>query len=53
MSWTAKIMLAAKQIYLKGAALGNRNGCAVCLGGDPSEKKHAKQAHTGTPEGRP
>ncbi len=41
----------AKQIYAKGAALGDPNGCVVCHGGDPTEEKDAKKAHTGAPQG--
>jgi hypothetical protein len=41
----------AKQIYAKGAALGDPNGCVICHGGDPSEEKDAKKAHTGSPDG--
>ena len=41
----------AKQIYEKGKALGDPNGCVICHGGDPSEEKDAKKAHTGAPEG--
>ena len=33
----------AKQIYEKGAALGDPNGCVVCHGGDPKEEKDAKK----------
>ena len=41
----------AKQIYAKGDALGDPNGCVVCHGGDPAEEKDAKKAHTGAPQG--
>ncbi len=41
----------AKQIYAKGAELGDPNGCVVCHGGNPKEEKDAKIAHTGAPEG--
>jgi hypothetical protein len=41
----------AKQIYGKGAALGDPNGCVVCHGGDPTEEKDAQKAHTGAPQG--
>ena len=41
----------AKQIYEKGAKLGDPNGCVVCHGGNPIEEKEAKIAHTGAPEG--
>ena len=43
----------AQQIYAKGAALGDPNGCVVCHGGNPKEEKDAKIAHTGAPEGSP
>jgi hypothetical protein len=41
----------AKEIYAMGAKLGDPNGCVVCHGGDPTEEKDAKKAHTGAPEG--
>ncbi|MDJ0829702.1 MAG: hypothetical protein QNI92_07620 [Desulfobacterales bacterium] len=41
----------AKQIYAKGAQLGDPNGCVVCHGGDPSEEKDAQKAHSGAPAG--
>jgi len=41
----------ARQIYAKGAALGDPNGCVVCHGGNPTEEKDAKIAHTGVPGG--
>jgi hypothetical protein len=34
----------AKQIYGKGAALGDPNGCVVCHGGDPTEEKDAQRS---------
>ena len=37
----------AKQIYAKGAKLGDPNGCVICHGGNPKEEKDAKTAHTG------
>jgi hypothetical protein len=43
----------AKQIYASGKKLGDPNGCVVCHGGDPSEEKDAKKAHTGAPNGSP
>jgi len=41
----------ARQIYAKGAELGDPNGCVVCHGGNPKEEKDAKIAHTGAPAG--
>jgi len=41
----------ARQIYAKGAQLGDPNGCVVCHGGNPKEEKDAKAAHTGAPPG--
>lgn len=41
----------ARQIYAKGAGLGDPNGCVICHGGNPKEEKDAKIAHTGAPEG--
>jgi len=41
----------AKQIYATGKNLGDPNGCVVCHGGDPTEEKDAKKAHTGAPDG--
>ena len=41
----------AKQIYDLGERQGDPNGCVVCHGGDPTEEKDAKKAHTGAPEG--
>jgi len=41
----------AKQIYAKGAQLGDPNGCVVCHGGNPKEEKDAKIAHTSAPAG--
>ncbi|MGD2272835.1 MAG: hypothetical protein PVI06_20735 [Desulfobacterales bacterium] len=43
----------ARQIYQTGAKLGDPNGCVVCHGGDPTEEKDAKKAHTGAPQGSP
>ncbi|UCE55429.1 MAG: hypothetical protein JSV31_08300 [Desulfobacterales bacterium] len=43
----------AKQIYATGSKLGDPNGCVVCHGGDPTEEKDAKKAHTGAPDGSP
>ena len=43
----------AKQIYDMGSKLGDPNGCVVCHGGDPTEEKDAKKAHTGAPDGSP
>lgn len=40
-----------KQIYQMGSKLGDPNGCVVCHGGDPTEEKDAKKAHTGAPPG--
>lgn len=42
----------AREIYAKGATLGDPNGCVVCHGGNPKEEKEAKIAHSGAPEGR-
>lgn len=41
----------AKRIYDLGKKLGDANGCVVCHGGDPTEEKDAKKAHTGAPNG--
>ena len=41
----------AKQIYTRGAKLGDPNGCVICHGGDPKEEKDAQKAHTGAPQG--
>ncbi len=41
----------AQQIYEKGAVAGDRNGCVVCHGGNPSETTDPALAHTGAPEG--
>jgi hypothetical protein len=41
----------AKRIYDLGKELGDANGCVVCHGGDPTEEKDAKKAHTGAPQG--
>ena len=41
----------AREIYAKGAQLGDPNGCVVCHGGNPKEEKDAKIAHTGAPAG--
>jgi hypothetical protein len=43
----------AKQIYALGSKLGDPNGCVVCHGGNPTEEKDAKKAHTGAPDGSP
>lgn len=43
----------AKQIYEMGSKLRDPNGCVVCHGGDPTEEKDGKKAHTGAPDGSP
>jgi hypothetical protein len=43
----------AQQIYAMGKSLGDPNGCVVCHGGNPQEKKDADSAHQGAPEGSP
>jgi hypothetical protein len=41
----------AKQIYEKGKALGDPNGCVVCHGGNPLELEKKEIAHKGAPKG--
>ena len=43
----------AVQIYIRGAMLGDPNGCVVCHGGNPKEEKDADIAHRGAPQGSP
>jgi len=40
----------ARQIYGKGAEAGDRNGCVVCHGGNPSEATNKDLAHRGAPQ---
>ncbi len=39
-----------RQIYTKGKAMGDPNGCVVCHGGNPKEEKDAAMAHKGAPK---
>lgn len=40
-----------RQILVKGAELGDPNGCVVCHGGTPSELVDKEKAHSGVPKG--
>ncbi|MDD3742639.1 MAG: hypothetical protein PHX54_03345 [Lentimicrobiaceae bacterium] len=40
-----------RQILEKGSELGDLNGCVVCHGGNPAEKKDKNLAHSGAPAG--
>lgn len=40
-----------QQIFEKGTALGDPNGCVVCHGGTPAELHNKYRAHSGVPKG--